>query len=205
MDQDSGLRIYLARHGETEWNRLRRMQGWSDVPLNERGVAQAELLARRLAGVPLAAVYCSTLTRSRQTAAVFAGRAPVTALVELREQGLGRFEGLVLDGSQPDLETDLRRRFDDPDDTLDGGESYRQHEARVAAAVARIRAAEPRGAVLIVGHGGTNRLILKAIFSLTDQDTARINQANDELYVIELGREKPRLLKWVDPDRLEEL
>src|SRR5215475_11690790 len=58
------LRIYLARHGETDWNAERRLQGRTDVPLNSTGRQQAAKLAERLKGVRLDAVYTSTLSRS---------------------------------------------------------------------------------------------------------------------------------------------
>src|SRR5262249_43487216 len=61
------LRIYLARHGETEWNAERRLQGRTDVPLNSTGRQQAAKLAQHLKGVRLGAVYSSTLNRSLYT------------------------------------------------------------------------------------------------------------------------------------------
>jgi broad specificity phosphatase PhoE len=97
-----GLRIYLARHGQTAWNAEGRLQGQRDVPLDETGRAQARRLAQRLAGIPLVRVYSSDLLRSRETAAEFAGKVPIESMRGLNEQALGRFEGLHVDGREAD-------------------------------------------------------------------------------------------------------
>src|SRR5688572_5903301 len=114
------LRIYVARHGQTEWNAARRLQGGTDVPLNETGRRQAAALADRLAGVRLDRIYSSALQRSRQTAEALQGRAPLEALAGLNEQSLGAFEGLYMDGRDPQREAEYERRSLDPEDRLDG-------------------------------------------------------------------------------------
>src|SRR5215510_5655018 len=81
LAQSAGtLRIYLARHGETDWNAELRLQGTSDIPLNSKGRQQAAKLAERLKGIHLDAVYCSTLSRSRETATIVRGGAPMKNL-----------------------------------------------------------------------------------------------------------------------------
>src|SRR5881396_3482425 len=93
------LRIYLARHGQTDWNAQSRLQGRTDIPLNPTGREQASKLAALLKGVRLDAVYSSTLRRSRETAEILHGITPIESLDGLCEQGLGKFEGIRLDGS----------------------------------------------------------------------------------------------------------
>ena len=203
---DDVLRIYVARHGQTDSNVAHRLQGTTDVPLNETGRRQAAELAARLAGVTLDAVYSSTLQRSRQTAEALKGRAPLEALAGLNEQSLGAFEGLYLDGREPQREAEFERRHADPDDRLDGGESANQHFARVKAAMQTIRDRHPRGSVLIVGHGGTNVKVLRALLDLTAEQASAIEQANDELYMVEVYPSRPQTLwKLIPPDRLKEL
>jgi broad specificity phosphatase PhoE len=87
--------VYLARHGESDWNVERRWQGHADRPLTERGREQAELLAGRLADVKLDAVYASDLRRAWETAqAVAATRGlEVVRLPELREVDVGSWSG----------------------------------------------------------------------------------------------------------------
>ena len=96
--QGSGtLRLYIARHGQTDWNLEQRFQGQTDIPLNAEGHAQAARLAARLAGDPYDRLLCSDLVRARQTAAPLATawqQSPV-ALAGLREQHFGVLEGLT--------------------------------------------------------------------------------------------------------------
>ena len=95
------MTIFLVRHGETEWNRTRRYQGWSDSPLTLRGIAQAEAIGRRLAALPEAAnapIVASPIGRARRTAEIIAeclDRTDPPLLDDrLREISLGSWDGL---------------------------------------------------------------------------------------------------------------
>jgi 2,3-bisphosphoglycerate-dependent phosphoglycerate mutase len=201
----STLRVYLARHGQTEWNALKKLQGGSDIPLNAVGREQAAALARTLAGVPLERIYTSALVRARQTAEAFEGRVPAVPLPGLNEQSLGAFEGTGVE-SEPARYAELQRRQKDPQDSLDGGETVEQHFSRVRAAVADVLSRHANGGtVLVIGHGGTNPLVLRALLDLTREQAATIKQANDEVYLVELGASGSRLLKLIPLDRLSEL
>jgi broad specificity phosphatase PhoE len=200
------LRIYLARHGQTAWNAEKRLQGAQDVPLNETGRRQAQELATRLDGIPLDRIYTSALSRCRQTAEPLQGRAPVEALPGLNEQSIGAFEGVRYDGTEAGRYAEFQRRSAAEDDTLDGGESRNQHFARVRDTMDALRRRHPSGQVLVVGHGGTNVQVLRALLGLTPAEAEVIQQSNDELYVLELreGR-RPLVFKLIPPDRLKEL
>jgi broad specificity phosphatase PhoE len=200
------LRIYVARHGQTAWNAERRLQGARDIPLNETGRQQARDLAARLEGIPLDRIYTSGLLRSRQTGDALEGRAPREVLPGLNEQSIGAFEGVYADGREPERYAEFQRRSAFRDDTLDGGESKNQHFARVKAAVDGIRERHPGGQVLIVAHGGTNVHVLRALLGLTEAEAEAIQQANDELYMVELGEgRRPLVWKQIPPDKLKEL
>ncbi len=162
--------LLLARHGETEWNAIRRVQGWTDIPLSQRGQAQADALAERLARMPIDAVYASDLSRAMQTAAPAAARhgLDVQPLSDFREKGFGDWEGLT----QTDLERDypdLWHRYharQDLEARVPGGETWPQVHARISAVLQRILAdyPGPDETVLLVGHGGSARvLILEAL------------------------------------------
>jgi broad specificity phosphatase PhoE len=193
------LRVYLARHGQTDWNNQKRMQGWTDTMLNAKGVEQANALSRIIAGIDIRHIYCSTLARSRNTAEIAsAGKIPLTAMPELREQSYGKFQGKYFDGSDPAIVEEFERRSIDPKDTLDGGESMEQFYVRVKSGVDQILERNTDGAILIVGHGGTNTQILRALLDLSAEQSLKIEQANDELYLIEITDKKgTRLWKYM--------
>ena len=97
------LKLYLVRHGETLWNQENRVLGRTDIPLNERGIAQAQALGTKLADVHFDHVYCSPLSRAKETAAQIVAAqkgtgtpAPVEA-AELIEMNFGTCEGLLRD------------------------------------------------------------------------------------------------------------
>ena len=208
---DGTLRIYLARHGQTYWNLEGRIQGAMDIPLNATGRRQAAELAERLKGVQLNAVYSSQLSRSRETAEIAHGSAPLMPLAGLNERRLGKFEGQKLSRSttggsapgatpaQDPLTREYDRRIADPDDALDTGESLKDCAARIARTVADLRAKHRSGTILIVGHSLANQMVLKALLGLTFEQATKIQQANDDLFLIEFsGSEPPRTFKLVD-------
>ena len=197
------LRLYLARHGQTDWNVEGRMQGSKDIPLNATGRKQAAALKDHLKNVRFDAVYSSTLSRSRETAEIVRGQVPLTSLPGLAERRFGKFEGLL--SKAPDTGPEFERRRWDPQDALDGGESWVAFTDRVGAAVQSIRKQHPSGAILVVGHGGTNQAILQILFGLSLDDTRSITQENDELYLIELDAAgAPRLWKLVTAANLRD-
>jgi probable phosphoglycerate mutase len=153
--------IWLARHGETEDNVARRVQGWCDPPLNPRGIEQAHALAQKLSDTPIAAVYSSQLARARQTATVVCEHLGVSLTVDerLAESRRGEWEGRFaweLELEYPDLWAAWKQP--DSDFRFPGGESLAEHADRVREALADIR----RGPLpaLAVCHGGTIRCAL---------------------------------------------
>lgn len=161
------IRLFLSRHGRTQWNAVGRFQGLTDVPLDDIGRAQARELAERLRG-RVEAVFASDLLRAKESAAIVAEqlRVPLMGLdPDLRERGYGLFEGLTrleCEQRHPELwSLRLRDRNWEPP----GGE-LRQH---VVARMQRglTRAAEAmRGrhqSAMIVGHGSSLRMFLEQL------------------------------------------
>ena len=137
--------LLLARHGETDWNRELRIQGSSDIDLNELGLKQAHALAQELEHVELDAIYASDLSRARATAEAVAASHGLEVHLDprLRERAFGSWEGLT----REDV-TAL------PDGASHDGESDDEVRARVLGAVQSIAAAHPGEQVLVVSHGG---------------------------------------------------
>ena len=160
-----GVRLVLVRHGETDWNMVRRIQGQLDEPLNAVGVQQAKAAAARFAPGMVDAIHCSDLLRASQTAAeigVVTG-VPVVPETVWRERHFGRFQGWVYaDIQREDPETYRRIEARDPDLDLQGGESLMQVRARIEAALAGLVQRYRGRRVVVVSHGG----VLDAIYRL---------------------------------------
>lgn len=146
------LELTLVRHGATDLSDAGRFNGWTDIPLNERGRAQALALRERLSSA-YDGIWSSDLSRATETAAI----ASVVATPDrrLRELDFGELEGKTWDGCAPDVQRSLLAfdSFEAP-----GGESTRQLRDRVDDFVASL---EP-GRHLLVTHGGVIRVFLRA-------------------------------------------
>jgi broad specificity phosphatase PhoE len=151
------MELWLVRHGESTWNSVRRFQGGLDAPLSSRGREQARALAAGLAAVRFDALYTSPLSRARETAApceAVLGLEAV-ALDDLREVGLGDWEGLTLETVMTRDEDRYQRWLHAPvDHPPPGGEPMVALAERVRRALARLAARHVVGRVLAVSHGG---------------------------------------------------
>ncbi len=158
-------RIWLVRHGETDWNSCHRFQGRSDIPLNEKGRAQARALAAFLKQEGIRAIHTSPLLRALETARVigtFHPRAPIWVEEDLAEMDLGEFEGMEARqwaSSYPDI---LKVWLEDPSRVrMPGGENLQEVQVRAWRALERICAQHPQGGtILLCGHNFVNLAIL---------------------------------------------
>jgi probable phosphoglycerate mutase len=159
------MTILIVRHGETDGNAARILQR-ADVPLNERGVRQAELLARRLSAQGFVHLLCSDLVRARMTAAPIASLSGI-AIEEsplLQERNFGDLRGMPYAAFAEDP-------FG-PDVAPPNGESWPMFHARVAEAFALIvsRRLGVNGTLVVVTHGLVCRALVERHAGLTDSD-----------------------------------
>ena len=162
------LRLLLLRHGETEFTAQRRYSGRGDIPLTERGVAQAQAVARRLAGTSVDAVVTSPLDRCVRTAEIVAAGVPIVVDEDLTECDFGDWEGLTF--------AEVRARWPDEVDgwlastavAPPGGEALVRVAERVERAVARVRANHPSGVVVLVSHVSPIKLVLRDALAAGD-------------------------------------
>jgi broad specificity phosphatase PhoE len=161
--------LFLARHGETEWNRAGRWQGQTDIPLSEAGRAQARALGATLVGRGIVEVHASDLQRATETAQIVAGMLEVGAALKvdtrLRERGFGCFEGLTRDECAALHPEPWARYLADRRATPPGGEPQPDVAARIVASLTEIaRAPRATGdATLVVSHGGTIRTFVHEV------------------------------------------
>jgi broad specificity phosphatase PhoE len=162
--------VFLARHGETAWNRAGRWQGQTDVALNDQGRAQAHLLATALRSRGIVQVGSSDLARARETAEIVAadlglGAAAVALDAGLRERAFGGFEGLTRDECAARFPDEWARYRADIRLPPPGGEPHLAVVARMRAAVQRAARALPddTAAVVLISHGGAMRGLVTAI------------------------------------------
>ena len=148
--------LIVVRHGETTWNREKRMQGTTDTQLSDIGRSQAQALGRRLAARPISALYSSNLSRARDTAQAIAEHTGVTLVADprLQERRFGIFEGLVaaeIVARYPEEHARFASR--DPDYEVPGGESARSFTRRCLGCLAEIADRHRGSDVVVVTHG----------------------------------------------------
>ncbi|MGA8863438.1 MAG: histidine phosphatase family protein [Gallionella sp.] len=150
-------RICFIRHGETDWNVEKRIQGQIDIPLNETGRAQALAMAFNAAHHNFDAIYSSDLVRAHDTANMLAARRgiEINILPQLRERHYGIFQGLTAaEGKVRHPEAHARYLARDPDYDFDSGESMHNLARRVAAAVHEMTQHHVGQTIAAVTHGG---------------------------------------------------
>lgn len=153
--------LTLIRHGQTDWNLARRIQGSTDIPLNEKGRADAHRAAAHLSGASHDAIYTSPLARAKETAEIIAAELglPLTGIVpDVREREFGEGEGMLV--------SDYIQTYGDWHAEVPGAESLDEVGVRAIAALhaiardARRRSAPRAESVLVVAHGGVIRAVI---------------------------------------------
>jgi alpha-ribazole phosphatase/probable phosphoglycerate mutase len=199
------VQLLLARHGQTEWNAIRRFQGSSDLGLSDLGRRQAEALGRAVLGRRLASVYTSPLRRAVETAeiALRGRRVPLTVVPELVEFGLGEWEGRSVEEIKNREGDPYQRWVEAPlDHPPPGSETLPRVAARVRHAIDRIARAHGMstadGEVLVVAHGGVISVYACHLLGLSLNAIWRLRFDNASITVVA----PPRLLSTNDTAHL---
>lgn len=151
------MKFYLLRHGQTRWNIEGKIQGKTDIPLNEAGLSQAGFLAAAMEGCGAKALYSSPLLRARQTAEEVAEKTGLTVRVlpELQEVDFGLWEGNNWAFIGQNYPEDYKKWEINPAGTTPtGGEDRRSCQERIRNAVEQVIKESAGGDVIIVAHGG---------------------------------------------------
>jgi probable phosphoglycerate mutase len=170
-------RIFLVRHGETVWHANNRYAGRTDVALTPRGRDQAEQLAAWATGAALDGLWCSSLSRARDTAAPVAAATGLELQVDARlcELDFGRAEGLTAaDMGQAFPQALAAFQADPVAHHLPEGEDPRAALARGLACLEAIAGAQPDGRVLVVAHTTLIRLVLCHLLGIAPREYRRV-------------------------------
>ena len=176
------MRLFAARHGQTQWNVDNKICGTTDVPLTEEGWAQARALAEKATGMEIDLIICSTMLRARQTASAVAEKlnVPVIADERLVEQNYGIYEGM--DRQTPGFLANKRHfAYRYPE-----GESMMDVCHRIYGLLEDIKRDHDGKNVLLVCHGGVMRLIRSYFEDMTNDEYFHYSEPNASVREFEL-------------------
>ena len=160
------MNIYLIRHGQTDWNTAGKIQGSTDIPLNETGRGQARCLARGMRSRPVARIFSSTLGRALETAGAVGEeqQVEIEPIEGLEEVGFGKWEGMTWKEIEVLYPEEYRRWLLNPVEVSPpGGELQGEIRLRCKKAMDTIlsMAAETKGDIAVVSHGATLAYIIE--------------------------------------------
>ena len=184
--------LYLIRHGETDWNLDLRVQGNKDIPLNETGIKQAEILADYFSKFSIDAIYSSDLIRAYETAC-FIGKKThnnVTRMEELREINMGLWEGNFWEKIKIEYHDFIYNWENDLENIpIPEGESYGMVQKRMTKAFSNIISNHKNDSnIIVVSHGLALRIFIAYILGLKIQNVHKFSSENASISVVEYDK-----------------
>ncbi|WP_024615925.1 histidine phosphatase family protein [Clostridium sp. Ade.TY] len=156
--------IYLTRHGQTEWNIEKRLQGHGNSPLTDAGIKRAEELSKRLKDIKIECIYTSPIERAYKTASILKGNKEIELITHdgLKEMNFGDFEGKITEEvmqENPDWDINLIMQGN-LEMRAPNGETLAEVRERVSKAMDEIIKDNDGKSILIVAHGITLKAIM---------------------------------------------
>ena len=194
------MKIYLVRHGETDWNQAGLLQGQTDIALNAQGLEQAREAAERLKEVPFEIAFCSPLIRAKRTAETIIGDRKITLTADerLRELNFGPWEGVDI----RTIKDAASQPFTNPGSYIppEGAESFAQLYKRSGEFVDQVLLPleGTYETVLVVAHGGVNRSILNPVLNIPVNDFWRMHMGNWATAILDCTDGKLSMLEYMD-------
>ena len=194
------MKIYLVRHGETDWNQAGLLQGQTDIALNAQGLEQAREAAERLKEVPFEIAFCSPLIRAKRTAETIIGDRKITLTTDerLRELNFGPWEGVDIRS----IKDAASQPFTNPGSYIppEGAESFAQLYKRSGEFVDQVLLPleGTYETVLVVAHGGVNRSILNPVLNIPVDDFWRMHMGNCATAILDCTDGKLSMLEYMD-------
>ena len=191
------MKLIIIRHGETPWNARHRVQGLSDQPLSKEGLWQAELLCGRFAKTDIDAIYSSTLKRAKQTAQEVGKPHPHVPIITdkiLNEMDWGEWEGLTFSQIKRKFPKEfLKRQEDKFHFAPKNGESPSDLKKRLTPFLKKIVKKHKGQTVLIVGHGGVNRVLMGILMGWDGKRITDVLSKNTAVNILHVREGKSRL------------
>lgn len=194
------MKIYLIRHGETDWNQAGLLQGQTDIALNVQGLEQAREASERLKEVPFEIAFCSPLIRAKRTAETIIGDRKITITTDerLRELNFGPWEGVDI----RTIKDAASQPFTNPGSYIppEGAESFAQLYKRSGEFVDQVLLPleGTYETVLVVAHGGVNRSILNPVLNIPVDDFWRMHMGNCATAILDCTDGKLSMLEYMD-------
>jgi probable phosphoglycerate mutase len=201
------MRLYVTRHGQTEWNTEGRMQGHKDSPLTQNGIDNARLLGKHLEDVRFDCVYSSPLRRAMHTAELIVGDRPLEIIPspELQEMGFGIWEGRCSEELCQLYPQQYDNFWSHPEayKPVEGGESFEGFKNRVNRWLNEIILDKPNENILVVTHTCVIKELYSIINNLQLKDFWSDPRIHDTcLSIIEIKDGKSRFLLEADTSHL---
>jgi alpha-ribazole phosphatase len=190
----AGCRIYLIRHGETANAKDHALNGHFDIELSQKGKDQITAVAKVLKSSPIKAIYSSDLKRTRDSAEIISIHHDMTPVCypELRELSFGKWEGLSLKKLNSKYPGEVQKRFANPATfKAEGGETLHQLIERTLPKYEEIIANHVGEEIVIMSHGGVNRVILGHLLGIPLNNVFRITQENAGINIIQYYNSQP--------------
>lgn len=205
------MKLYLTRHGQTEWNLERRMQGWKDSPLTELGISNAKALGKHLEDVNFSEIYSSSVQRAARTAELVRGDRDIPIILDenLREIGVGDWEGQVVEDIKKNCDEEYNNFWKKPHlYKRDNVETFQDVQNRAVKVVKEI----------IEKHKGTDDNVLIVTHTITLKSIMAYFEGRDieklweppyiydtSLSLVEIDDEGAKILLHGDVTHLDEL
>ncbi len=199
-------RLLLVRHGQSEWNRVGRLQGYEDSELSDLGREQADRLRHRLEREVIDAAYASTATRALETGRIAVGhRLEIEALDALREVNLGIWEGREAAEIKKRYPGEVELWFRAPSRVrIEGGEPLQSFRRRVMRAMSRIHRRHEAESVIVFAHGGVICAYLTSLLGLRLDDLWRFKILNGSISAVIFPNGSPRIELLNDTSHLND-
>ncbi len=191
------IRLYLVRHGETEWNRAMRFQGWTDIELSKEGKKQAQVVGKRFETIKIDEIYSSPLKRAVATAEPIskAANVPIFTHDGFKEINFGEWEGLTAKEISEKWGSEFDEFMKKPEElTFPGEISFEHVKERLKEGLNVVLKGKDDKNIVIVSHGGIIRLIIKHLIGFKCEWYNKTWIDNTSISVVEI-RKRGNLLR----------